>query len=253
MELLREILRWPHIVFGFTGLIAFWFPVFARKGGALHRRAGKIFVACGYGVTVSAALSCLVLTAIIVGGGSWQQNRANLAMLAFLAYLALVTFVVLRHSTRVLASKRDRSKIDTPLDRALAYSSIAASLAIIALALLWPTRMTTLLLALSPIGLSSGYEIRRYFQGADPSPRAWFYEHMGATLGAGIAFHTAFAVFGMRRLFELPSTGLLAMLPWILPAAIGIPGTFLWQRHYRRKFGDLPAAPERQAAVPQGS
>lgn len=36
------------------------------------------------------------------------------------------------------------------------------------------------------------------------------------------------------------------MLPWILPAAIGIPATFLWQRHYRRKFGELPPASREQ-------
>lgn len=254
MELLREILTWPHVILGFTGLVAFWFPVFARKGATLHRRAGKIFVWCGYGVTFSAALSCAVLATIILGRDLTEHNRENLASIAFLAYLALVTFVVLRHSMRVLESKRRPSRIDTPLDRGLAYAAITASLAIIAFALAQPTGKTVLLLALSPIGLTSGWGIRRYLTGADPSPRAWFYEHMGATLGAGIAFHTAFAVFGMRRIFELPSSGLLSMLPWILPAAIGIPGTFLWQRYYRNKFGDLPAksaAPEARPPAPR--
>ena len=260
MELLREILRWPHIIFGFTGLVAFWFPVFARKGARLHRRAGKVFVWCGYGVTVSAALSCLVVTSMIFGRDLTEQNRDNLASLAFLGYLSLVTFVILRYSMRVLESKRQPSKIDTPVERGLAYAAIAASLAIIAFALLWPTNMTTLLLALSPIGLSTGWGILRYLGGADPSPRAWFYEHMGATLGAGIAFHTAFAVFGMRRIFEVPGTGLMSILPWVLPAAIGIPGTYLWQRHYRKKFGELTpeAGRERpgsgkESPVPQNS
>lgn len=252
MEVLREFLRWPHVIFGFTGLVAFWFPVFARKGATLHRRAGKVFVWCGYGVVVSAALSCAVITALILERGTVDQNRGNLASLAFLAYLALVTFVILRYSMRVLESKRNPAKIDTPLERGLAYAAIAASLAIVAFALLWPTNMTIILLALSPIGISSGWGIRRYLDGADPSPRAWFYEHMGATLGAGIAFHTAFAVFGMRRVFELPGTGLIGILPWVLPAAIGIPGTFLWQRHYRKKFGDLPAKPAQRDERPGG-
>ena len=77
---------------------------------------------------------------------------------------------------------------------------------------------------------------------------------MGATLGAGIAFHTAFAVFGMRRVLELPGTGLLGVLPWILPAAIGVPGTYLWQRHYRRKFGDLgKESKAEQQVIPQST
>ena len=250
MELLREILRWPHIIFGFVGLVAFWFPVFARKGAKLHRRAGKVFIWCGYGVAVSAGMSCAVLITMIFERGLTEQNRASLAAFTFLGYLALVTFVILRHSMRVLESKKDPAKIDTPFDRGLALAAIAASLAIIAFALLQPTRMTTLLLALSPIGLSSGWGILRYLSGAITSPRAWFYEHMGATLGAGIAFHTAFAVFGMQRIFDLPSTGLISILPWVLPAAIGIPGTFLWQRHYRKKFGELPVKGARRAPVP---
>ena len=61
-------------------------------------------------------------------------------------------------------------------------------------------------------------------------------------IGAGIAFHTAFAVFGSSRLFDIGLTGWIAVIPWVLPAAIGIPATILWTRHYRRKFGELGVA-----------
>ena len=240
MELLREILRWVHVVLGFTGLIAFWFPVFARKGGALHRRVGKVFVWCGYGVTGSALVACALLTWTIVGSGGAEHNRMGLAAVVLLANLAVVTFVTLRHSLRVLEAKRDPTLLDTPLDRGLASAAIAASLGVIAFALIQPTGNSILLLAMSPIGISVGWGVLRYVRGADTSRRAWFYAHMGATLGAGIAFHTAFAVFGASRLFDLQPSGLTGMLPWILPAAIGIPAGGLWERHYRRKFGDLP-------------
>lgn len=251
MELLRDLFRYTHIVLGFVGLTAFWFPVFARKGAKLHRRAGKVFVWSGYGVAASAAGSCAMLAAIILGRGLVDHNRENLASIAFLAYLALVTFVILRHSMRVLKSKKDPAAIDMPLDRALAWSAITASLGVISFALFWPTAWTPILLALSPVGLSTGWGIQRYLAGAVASPKAWLYEHLRATLGAGIAFHTAFAVFGLRRLFDYPAAGFAGMLPWILPAAIGIPGTYLWKRHYRRKFGELPA--RRIDARPQPS
>ncbi len=249
MELLREVLRWSHIVLGFVGLIAFWFPVFARKGGGLHRRVGKVFVGCGYGVTVSAMASCAVLTWRIFSEDIAPQNRMNLASIAFLGYLALVTFVIIRHSMRVLEAKRDPTRLDTPLNRGLALAAMAASLLIVAFAVLQPTGNSILLVALSPIGLSSGWGILRHLRGADPSSRAWFYAHMNAILGAGIAFHTAFAVFGVNRLFNLQITGLAGMLPWVLPAAIGIPGGALWERYYRRKFGDLPTRRARAAVV----
>ena len=39
--------------------------------------------------------------------------------------------------------------------------------------------------------------------------------------GTGIAFHTAFLVFGASRLFGYYLRGPLALLPWILPPLIG--------------------------------
>lgn len=241
MELLREGLRWIHIVLGFVGLVAFWFPVFARKGGYLHRRAGKVFVWCGYGVTGSAMVSCTVITWGWVRRGFPHDAGPGIAFVAMLAYLAVVTFVILRHSMRVLETKKDRQ--GNTLDRVFAGAASAASLGIVVLALARWTGSSILLLAMSPIGFFAGRGIRRYLQGEDTSSRAWFYEHMGATLGAGIAFHTAFAVFGASRLFDYQLAGVISVLPWILPTLIGVPAGAVWERYYRRKFGDLPANP----------
>ncbi|MEO1370115.1 MAG: hypothetical protein AAFX50_23275, partial [Acidobacteriota bacterium] len=81
MDQLRELSRWSHVIVGFVGLVAFWFPVFARKGGALHRRAGAVFVWSGYWVTGSAALSCALLTYKIHSRGVAAQNTDSLATL----------------------------------------------------------------------------------------------------------------------------------------------------------------------------
>ena len=69
----------------------------------------------------------------------------------------------------------------------------------------------------------------------------WFYSHMGSMIGGGIAFHTAFAVFGAQRLWDYSLEGALGIVPWILPALIGIPGTVLATRNYKRKFTRRPA------------
>ena len=61
---------------------------------------------------------------------------------------------------------------------------------------------------------------------------------MGAMLVTGVAFHTAFVVFGFGRLFNLGLTGFVAVVPWILPTLIGVPALVIWTRHYQRKFGD---------------
>ena len=63
-------------------------------------------------------------------------------------------------------------------------------------------------------------------------------------LGAGIAFHTAFIVFGARQWFALKLFGgPTALVPWVLPSAVGIPTISIWIRSYRRRFGELPPPP----------
>jgi hypothetical protein len=143
---------------------------------------------------------------------------------------------------QVLKHKRNHSAIRSRLNFALAYLAIASSILIVAYAIVLKPENMVLLLALSPVGLGVGSGNLRYIRNRPASPRDWMYEHLGAMLGGGIAFHTAFAVFGSTRIFDIDLTGWVTVVPWILPAAIGIPATFVWTRYYRRKFGDLGTA-----------
>ena len=111
-----------------------------------------------------------------------------------------------------------------------------ASVGIIVLGLLGDPSMRIVLLALSPIGFVAGIGILGFRRNPQSTPRAWWYAHMGAILGAGIAFHTAFAVFGASRWIQL--SGWLQIVPWILPTVIGVPGLVIWIRHYQKKFGE---------------
>lgn len=250
VDALRDILRWSHVFFGFVGLCAFWVPLIARKGRKLHNLAGRVFINCGYVVCASAALSCALITHSIFSRDLVAQNANSLAATAFLTYLAWVTFVSLPYAVGVLKTKQDPTQLNTPRFRFLAYSSVAASLLLIVFAVLFPTDWSKLLFGLSPIGIFTGLPMLRYMGGKVNSKREWFFEHMSATVGAGIAFHTAFAVFGARRFFDLSGTGWVAMLPWILPAALGIPALSLAKRHYRKQFGELPARKRPQKHAP---
>ncbi len=241
MRFVAEVLSLAHVIAGFIGLAAFWIPVFAKKGAVNHVRFGRVFVNAAYVVLAAAAIGLLLrLSRILQKDLSGDELGAQLAPVVFLGYLTLVTFVIVRHGMRVLKHKRDPAALRTPIDRSLAWLSIAASVGLIVFAVIFDPQIKILLFALSPIGFGSGFGNLAYINGkrAD-SPRAWLYEHLGAMLGAGIAFHTAFAVFGSAQLFDINMTGLVAVIPWVLPAAVGIPATFIWTRHYRRKFGEL--------------
>lgn len=247
MVTIHEWLRTAHIACGFIGLAAFWLPVLARKGQALHITAGRVFVWAGH-VVVSTAIATALLRLI------WPVEVARLpadvspevvarvveqsrVFGAFLLYLGIITLTGLHHGMAVLKARRSGRPLRTPVHSALHWLCIGSSIVVIALGL-WFTQ--PILLALSPIGILGGLEGLRYARRVAPSRMSWWYEHMNAMIGTGIAFHTAFFVFGARQLFGLTGEGLLAVVPWLLPTAIGVPALAVWTKHYRRKFGELP-------------
>lgn len=240
MDLLGEGVRFVHVLFGAIGLTAFWIPVFARKGAVNHVRFGKLFVWSAYVVLAAAAIALMLRFGRLVLNGVGPADEPLLyGFIVFLAYLTFVTFVTVRHGVGVLQHKQEPQNLKTPFNVALAYGAILASASIIIYAVALSAPNKILLFALSPIGFGTGFGNLRYMRGSAPSRRAWMYEHLGAMLGGGIAFHTAFAVFGATRLFDIGLTGPVAVIPWIAPAAIGIPAIVLWTRYYRRKFGEL--------------
>jgi hypothetical protein len=240
METLIEPLRWIHVAAGFTALAAYWIPIFTLKGGKNHRFYGKIFKYSAYIVLGAAALAiALHFVDLLSLGRGPRQDPNNFSFLVFLGYLTLVTFVILRHGTQVLLHKQGLADMNRPLNRVLAWMAIASSIGLIGYAIYFNPAVKIILFALSPIGLSTGSGILKAIKGKRSEKKAWFYEHMGAMLGCGIAFHTAFAVFGSAQLFDLRLEGWIAIIPWILPTAIGIPAIVVWTRNYQRKFGDL--------------
>lgn len=244
METVGDGFRLVHVVFGVVGLAAFWVPVFSKKGATNHQRFGRIFVRCAYVLLAAAAISLgLRFAEAIRDGVTHNDSPSYFALLIFLGYLTFTTFVTVRHGVAVLGNKRQPQNMRTSLNRFLALASIAASAFIVLYALVIAPPNRILLFALSPIGIATGLGILRYIGSEPPSRRAWMYEHLGAMLAAGIAFHTAFAVFGAGRLFDIGLEGWIAVIPWIAPTAIGIPAIALWTRHYRRKFGELAVQP----------
>ena len=242
METLHEGFRYIHVVGGFIGLGLFWIPLLSKKGSPLHKKLGKIWMWLARIVLGTAFLGILMYVPGLVAAGETPFSHPNsYAFLIFLGYLSVVTFVITIYAVDVLKHKTDVSQLATPYMKSLAYLSIVLSLFIVAYALLYNPQTKIVLLALSPVGISTGWGMLSYMSGKKTSKKAWLYEHLGSVIGAGIAFHTAFAVFGMTRIFDIGLTGGLAVIPWILPAAIGIPGSIIWRRHYQKKFKEIPA------------
>ncbi|GAB4180338.1 MAG: hypothetical protein Kow0020_16260 [Wenzhouxiangellaceae bacterium] len=242
MDTLLEFNRWLHIIVGFVGLAAFWIPVFAKKGGPLHRSAGKVFRWSAIVVLSAAAVSVTGhLGGALLSGTRFVDHPEAFAFLLFLGYLAMVTGLMLSHGIGVLRHKRDLTELNTPYRRLSAWAAIVASALIVAWALYWQPGNMILLLALSPLGVLNGVHVLQVISGRRREPGLWRIEHLNAMFGVGIAFHTAFTVFGMNRLTGYTLPGWWQVVPWILPTVIGIPAGLIWTRRERHRLA--PAGP----------
>ena len=233
-----------HVAAGFVGLPAFWIPGVRAQGGA-RARAGRPRLHVQ-------RLRGDALRRRRVGrdasSPTWRRAwRSRIgprpyAFALFLGYLGVVTFGTVRHAIRVVETRKSPEKLRTPFHEALAWASMAGSAAVVAFALGAWSDVSAILLGLSPIGLFTGMGALRLMRNPGARRMGWFYSHLGSMLGGGIAFHTAFIVFGAQRLWAWELAGPLAVVPWVLPTAVGIPAIVVWTRYYRRKFGPVRGA-----------
>jgi hypothetical protein len=135
------------------------------------------------------------------------------------------------HGKRVIETRHQPDALRTPFHTLLSGLALAGGVGMLILGI---AVKNPIFAALSPIGLLIGFGQLGFARQPYPTPMAWWYEHMGAMLGGGIAFHTAFLVLGLNRVAQLP--GALAVVPWLLPTIVGIPASAIWTRYYKRKF-----------------
>jgi hypothetical protein len=229
-----KLLLLVHIGAGLAALIVFWVAVFSRNGGALHIFSGKSFAYCTY-VVVATGLGRfaghLLLPEYVTA------KPSDMAFYLFFSYLAVVTLASVRQGIRVIQTRSAPAALRTPFHIALNALALFSGVAMIALA--WNTQQV-LFAAMAPIGILLGWANLKYIRTPPSEPMAWWYEHMGAMIGGGIAMHTAFLVFGLPRLSGIQLEGPVAIVPFVLPTVIGVPAIRIWVGYYRRKF----AAPQ---------
>ena len=239
MSELYQAVRIVHFLAGAVALVLFWVPALTRKGGVVHRRAGRVYV-WAMGVVVTTALP---LSLAYFWRGDWFVGT-------FLGYLAVITFAALWSGRQVLKYKRDPVLFRTPFHAALGVLNGVVALVVLMLA--WtvapPGFARTLFTIFPIIGFSAAWETWQFFREAPSDRRWWWYVHFGGMIGSGIAAHTAFGAFGMRQLFPQLELGPWALVPWVAPSVLGTLAVALLTRHYRRKFAAPPLAPSLSAS-----
>lgn len=230
---MRTPLEWIallHFVAGAAALGSFWIPALSRKGGPIHRRAGRVYVVAMWAVSATA----LPLAMRFFLEGRWIAGT-------FLAYLLLITVTALHQGMRALKSKRSPADYADRTFRVLAWLNLAGGATVLIFGL---TRQVWLLAGFSLIGLFAALDALRFIRRPPSDARFWMREHLGGMIGTGMAAHVAFLNFGASRLIPGYDLGSWGMLAWFLPVAIGVAAT-IWATN---RYAPVPKSPDKTAA-----
>lgn len=206
-----------HIIFGGIALLVAPGAMITRKGGTWHRRWGKVYF---WSMTTVAA-SAVVLSLLRPG--------------LFLLLVAVFSFYLALTGYRVLYRKTPRERANF-LDWGAAMVMLAGGVALVGygVLLLRTSSFGMVAVVFGGIGLLLAITDARAFLHPPADKRAWWFTHMGRMLAAYIATVSAFSVVNFHFLPTL--------VRWLWPAAVGLVGSYIWARHYRRKFSAAPSA-----------
>ena len=209
METTANFILYAHIAAGFVALAVGPFAMFSAKGGALHRRAGVVYVWAMVAVVVSAVFLAVY--------------RPNM----FLLGVAVLSFYLTFAGYRALFHKRLHKGVGvTPLDWAVSSVTLLFGLGLVLYGVATDFSILPVFFGVLTAILVSR-EFRKYAGRVDRGE--WFFAHIVGMLSAYIATFTAFAVTNVNFLPEV--------LVWIVPTVIGSMGISLTITHYKRRLG----------------
>ena len=249
---LHLVLRGIHIAAGALGLVAFWAAVCTKKGATAHIRCGRAFVFCAYPVGVTAVVSAVWAVGDPFGFGTslglseedvrrlapergWLFKVLGLAGLSLLAYIQVGVYAV---KTKDRPSPTGRRILPLTLVTFGLVGAGVAAMGVAGFLEAGPAIHNTMPAVLGLVAVPVVYTMLKFVRRSRPTHMDWWYKHMECMLVAGIIFHTALAITVSTRLMH---QGLLdgpaAMIPWVLPTAVGVPVIFAWILRYKIKFG----------------
>jgi len=207
-----------HIVTGSVGLVALWVPIVGRKGGAVHKRWGTIFVRALLATGVLAiGISLTTLAWPLQTHAFWDDAALIRGMFGWMMlYLATLTIMLARYGTQCIRHRRAHHRHREPLGIALQIATFvtAANCAWQGWLLEQP-----LMMGIAVVGIASAILNLRFIFTDEPPAEEWLIQHTRGVVGAGISVYTAFLAFGAVNL--LPAIALNPAL-WAVPCTLGV-------------------------------
>lgn len=217
--MLVSIARAVHIGAGALALVSGLVPLVTRKGSAVHRRSGVVYIA---------AMSLVLLTAVVL---SLVQSIPFLLMVAVFSWYLLISGY---------RSSRTRHVQRMPLfDRMLAGAACVGGAALIGYGgalLLSGHGFGVVPLVFGGIGGALAVGDLRSAGGKERQRTQWVFVHIARMTGAYISTVTAFLVVNLG---SVP-----LVVRWLVPTVIGTAVIVRWNRVYRRKTPFVQGRPE---------
>jgi hypothetical protein len=210
-----QAIRWLHVVSGFLAFFMAPLALATVKGGAAHRRWGKVYFWSMVVVAVTAIVASLA-------GANY-----------FLTFVSVFSFYMAFRGYRVLFRKYPtKGQGPRAMDFAGAIASLAASSLLLILGISQPSaiwkQLGPVAVVFGGIGVVFATADLRSFLYPSPDPHGWWFSHMGGMIGSYIAAVSAFSVTNLHFLPEL--------IRWLWPSAVGVPAIIFWIYYYRRRF-----------------
>lgn len=224
MTTLRDSLSVLHAIGGAVALLSMWIPIFSRKGGAAHRKAGRVFVLSMAWVSVSAVI---VSALRIIAEPDKPQGPL------FLSLVAIQSATATWWGVSVLGQKQRSQRSHSLADWISALALLGSGL----LAFVYFLQGAAVLFAIfGALNVVFGARFVRALWRAPQSRFWWWYEHLFGMLVACIGALTAFFVVN----YDNTPASFQSMIPplvvWIAPGAVGGLGIALATSHYRAKL-----------------
>jgi len=209
MSLLFVLIRTLHITCGMMALFLAPAAMLAVKGGAAHRRWGRLYIWMMGIVAVTAMYMAVYRPVVFLG-----------LVAIFSSYFAFSGY---RKAVR-------KNRPPEALDWTATGLTMAGSVILIALGLHPPAGQflpaPAVSITFGIVGVVvTGIDVLRFLQLSDDEHK-WMYLHMAGMLASYIATVSAFSAVNFMF---LP-----VILRWLWPTIVGVPGIFLWIAQRKR-------------------
>ncbi len=243
---LFEALVIAHIVTGSIGLICVWVPIVGKKGGATHKKWGKVFA---WSMLITGAIAIGISLCSLHSPLETHPFSDDAAMVRgvfgwMMLYLATMTIMLAWYGLLCIRNKRAHARNRNPVNFMLQFATFvtAANCAYQGVQL-----GNGLMIGISIVGLTAAVLNTRFILRGAPPLNEWLIQHTRGLVGAGISVYTAFLAFGAVNL--LPAYAFNPFV-WATPTVLGVS---LLLYHQTRIVAQRRKVNMRQAASAQGA